>query len=86
MTQRPGPYEPLITDRTFDALDRLRALSERAGHVDGRHRRWRGCWPTIASTQVVVGPGRPDHLEPVREALAHPLAADELVHRTSVFA
>ena len=49
-------------------------------------RRWRGCWPTIASRRSSSGPARPDHLEPVREALAHPLAADELVHLTSVFA
>jgi aryl-alcohol dehydrogenase-like predicted oxidoreductase len=28
-------------------------------------------------TQIVVGPGRPEHLEPVREALAHPLTASE---------
>jgi aryl-alcohol dehydrogenase-like predicted oxidoreductase len=27
--------------------------------------------------QVVVGPGRPEHLEPVREALAHPVSVDE---------
>jgi aryl-alcohol dehydrogenase-like predicted oxidoreductase len=36
-------------------------------------------------TQVVVGPGRPDQLEPVREALAHPLGADEREKLTSVF-
>jgi aryl-alcohol dehydrogenase-like predicted oxidoreductase len=29
-------------------------------------------------TQVVVGPGRPAHLEPVREALSNPLEADDL--------
>ena len=28
-------------------------------------------------TQVVVGPGRPEHLEPLREALAHPLTGAE---------
>jgi L-glyceraldehyde 3-phosphate reductase len=29
-------------------------------------------------TQVVIGPGSPEHLGPVREALGHPLTADEL--------
>ena len=29
-------------------------------------------------TQVVIGPGRSEHLEPVREALTYPLTADEL--------
>jgi aryl-alcohol dehydrogenase-like predicted oxidoreductase len=26
-------------------------------------------------TQIVIGPGRPEHLAPVGEALAHPLTA-----------
>jgi aryl-alcohol dehydrogenase-like predicted oxidoreductase len=28
-------------------------------------------------TQVVTGPGRPEHLAPIREALEHPLSDDE---------
>jgi aryl-alcohol dehydrogenase-like predicted oxidoreductase len=28
-------------------------------------------------TQVVIGPGRPEHLAPVAEALAHPLTQQE---------
>jgi aryl-alcohol dehydrogenase-like predicted oxidoreductase len=28
-------------------------------------------------TQVVAGPGRPGHLVPLREALGHPLTAQE---------
>jgi aryl-alcohol dehydrogenase-like predicted oxidoreductase len=27
--------------------------------------------------QVVIGPGRPEHLEPVREAIERPLSPDE---------
>jgi len=26
-------------------------------------------------TQIVIGPGRPEHLAPVREALQHPLSS-----------
>jgi aryl-alcohol dehydrogenase-like predicted oxidoreductase len=29
-------------------------------------------------TQVVIGPGRPEHLAPVREALEHPVTGEEL--------
>ena len=28
-------------------------------------------------TQIVIGPGRPEHLAPVGEALTHPLTAGE---------
>ncbi len=84
MTQRPGPYEPLITDRTFDELDRLRSLSEERGtSMAGTALAWLLADDRV--TQVVVGPGRPDHLEPVREALAHPLDADERADLTSAF-
>ncbi len=36
-------------------------------------------------TQIVVGPGRPAHLEPVRDALAHPLSEAERAELESVF-
>ena len=85
MTQRPGPYEGLLTDRTYDALDRLRSISdERGTSMAGTALAWLLADDRV--TQVVVGPGRPDHLEPVREALAHPLAEDERANLTSVFA
>jgi len=29
-------------------------------------------------TQIVIGPGRPEHLAPAREALQHPLTAGDL--------
>ena len=28
-------------------------------------------------TQIVTGPGRPEHLAPVREALQHPLTGED---------
>ena len=37
MTQRPEPYETLVNDRTFDALERLERARARA-----RHARWPG--------------------------------------------
>jgi hypothetical protein len=36
-------------------------------------------------TQIVVGPGRPEHLSPVREALEHPLTSDERANLGMIF-
>jgi aryl-alcohol dehydrogenase-like predicted oxidoreductase len=36
-------------------------------------------------TQIVVGPGRPEHLAPVREAIERPLSSDERATLDSVF-
>lgn len=76
MTQRPEPYETLVHDYTFDVLDRLKAYArERGRSLAGLALAWLFADDRVA--QVVVGPARPEHLEPVREALAHPLAPDE---------
>jgi aryl-alcohol dehydrogenase-like predicted oxidoreductase len=37
-------------------------------------------------TQIVIGPARPGHLDPVREALGHPLTPDERAEIDTVFA
>jgi aryl-alcohol dehydrogenase-like predicted oxidoreductase len=76
MTQRPEPYAALAVDRTFDALERLEALAgERGCSMAGLALAWLLADDRV--TQIVVGPGRPDQLEPAREALASPLAPDE---------
>jgi aryl-alcohol dehydrogenase-like predicted oxidoreductase len=68
MTLRPGPYEHLRTDRTFDALD---AFEE---HARGRGTStaalalaWALAVPEV--TAVVVGPRRPEQLLPALDAL-----------------
>jgi aryl-alcohol dehydrogenase-like predicted oxidoreductase len=72
MTQRPEPYAALATERTFAALDALHAFArEREISMAAAAIAWLLADPRIA--QVVVGPGRPEHLAPVAEALAHPL-------------
>ena len=68
MTLRPGPYEHLRSDRTFDALE---AFDE--------HARERGTSPAALAlawalsvpqvTAVVIGPRRPKQLEPALDAL-----------------
>jgi aryl-alcohol dehydrogenase-like predicted oxidoreductase len=84
MTQRPEPYEALISDRTFDALDRLASVAgERGTSMAGVALAWLLADDRVA--QIVVGPGRPEHLEPVREALQQPLADDERSHLEEVF-
>ncbi|MGZ4186313.1 MAG: aldo/keto reductase [Solirubrobacteraceae bacterium] len=85
MTQRPEPYERLLTDRTFDALDSLAALArERGCSMAGVALAWLLADDRI--TQVVIGPGRPDHLQPVREALQSPLTSDERASLDTIFA
>ena len=76
MTQRPEPYRGLVTGDTFDALDRLRSLAaSREISMAGLALAWLLADERVA--QIVVGPGRQEHLAPVGEALSHPLTAPE---------
>jgi aryl-alcohol dehydrogenase-like predicted oxidoreductase len=76
MTQRPDPYQALVQDATFDRLDRLSALArERGMTLAGLALAWLLSDQRVA--QIVLGPMRPEHLDPLREALAHPLSALE---------
>ena len=77
MTQRPEPYRHLVSAEVFAALGRLQAVAA------GRHLSLAGlalAWLLADErvSQVVIGPGRPEHLAPVGEALAHPLAEPDL--------
>ena len=76
MSQRPEPYRGLVTDRTFDALTRLQMIASRRGiSMAGLALAWLLADDRV--TQIVIGPGRPEHLAPVKEALMHPLTAQE---------
>ena len=76
MTQRPEPYQDLVAARTFDFLDRLAAIAARRGtSVAGLALAWLLADERVS--QIVIGPGRPEHLTPVAEALEHPLSAAE---------
>jgi aryl-alcohol dehydrogenase-like predicted oxidoreductase len=84
MTQRPEPYAPLVDDATFDSLEALEAFaSERAVSMAGVALAWLLADDRV--TQLVLGPGRPEHLDPLREALAHPLVGDEQAQLGSMF-
>ncbi len=76
MTQRPEPYQEFVTGQTFDTLDRLQAIAARRGtSLAGLALSWLLADERVA--QVVIGPGRPEHLAPVAEALAHPVTEAE---------
>jgi aryl-alcohol dehydrogenase-like predicted oxidoreductase len=76
MTMRPEPYAALVSEPTYAWLDWFGGLAGRRGTsmtalalawllADGR------------VDQIVVGPGSPAQLDPVTEALDHPLTRDE---------
>ena len=78
MSQRPEPYQGLVTARTFNALARLQAMAAGRGiSMAGLALAWLLADERV--TQIVIGPGRPGHLRPVGEALKHPLTAQERV-------
>jgi aryl-alcohol dehydrogenase-like predicted oxidoreductase len=76
MTQRPEPYAEFGTDQTFEALGRLAAIAAGRGtSVAGLALAWLLADERVA--QIVIGPGQPEHLAPVAEALDHPLTQQE---------
>jgi len=84
MTQRPEPYAALATDHTFTALEALEAMATaRCTSMAGTALAWLLSDERIA--QVVIGPGRPAHLEPAREAIERPLTAGERSQLMEVF-
>jgi aryl-alcohol dehydrogenase-like predicted oxidoreductase len=76
MTQRPEPYRELVADPVFAALARLKAIAaDRGTSLAGLALAWLLADDRVA--QIVIGPGRPEHLTAVAEALANPVTAPE---------
>ncbi len=75
MTLRPGPYEHLRNDRTFDALEGFEEYArERGTSSAGLALAWALASPHV--TAVVIGPRRPEQLRPALDAVrASPLSA-----------
>jgi aryl-alcohol dehydrogenase-like predicted oxidoreductase len=68
MTLRPEPYEEIAVERTFDGLEALEAAArERGTDAATLALAWVLDHPLV--TTVIVGPRRPEHLEPARAAL-----------------
>jgi aryl-alcohol dehydrogenase-like predicted oxidoreductase len=84
MTQRPEPYELFRSERTFRALDRLREFAKaRRISMAGLALAWLLADHRIG--QIVIGPGRPGHFEPAREALETKLDQVECEELEAVF-
>ncbi len=85
MTQRPEPYRDLVAEPTFAALARLDKLAARRGtSMASLALGWLLADDRVA--QIVIGPGRPEHLAPAREALEQPVTEDELAEIERIFA
>ena len=85
MALRPEPYAGLANPLTFHALEVLAAVAAGRGvTMAALALAWLLADERI--TQIVVGPTEPAHLEPVREALAHPLTVHDRGELTTLFA
>ena len=84
MAMRPGPYEHLRSEETFAALDRFAQVAAQRG-VDPATLAiaWLLAQPHV--TAVVVGPRRPDQLEPPLTALEHRLSQSEAEELAAIF-
>jgi aryl-alcohol dehydrogenase-like predicted oxidoreductase len=85
MTLRPDPYADFENESTFDGLEALDAAArERGVDMATLALAWVLSHPLV--TAAVVGPRRPDHLDPARDALAVELSEDEREQLGALFA
>ncbi len=76
MTLRPEPYRRFLNDATFQGLAQFKAEAERRSvSMSGLALAWLMSNPLV--TAPIIGPRKPAHLDPVREALSLQLTADE---------
>ena len=85
MTQRPEPYADLASERIFLGLERFQAAAaERGVEPATLAIAWVLSHPQV--TAVVVGPRRPEHLEPALAALELRLSPQERNELAELFA
>ena len=84
MTTRPEAYEQFQDDRVFDALEALEAAARERG-VDMAALALAWLLADERVTSVIVGPRRPQHLEPVRAALELRLTPAEAAELEALF-
>ncbi|MEA2838532.1 MAG: hypothetical protein QOD89_3082 [Bradyrhizobium sp.] len=84
MTMRPEGYEPFLDDRVFDALEALEAAARERG-VDMAALALAWLLADERVTSVLVGPRRPEHLEPVGAALTLELTPAEAAELEALF-
>ena len=84
MSMRPGPYAQFQTDEVFDGLERLEAIArERGTDMATLSLAWLLAQPNVNA--VVVGPRRPEHLEPALRAVDLELSAVEADELRALF-
>ena len=84
MTTRPGPYEVLENERTFDALEAFEAAAAERGVAPATLAiAWILANPRV--TALIAGPRRPEQLEPYLAALELPLSQQERDELASLF-
>jgi aryl-alcohol dehydrogenase-like predicted oxidoreductase len=76
MTQRPEPYAGFDSERVWRGLERLTEAAKARG-VDMATLAFAWLFSSPHVTAVVVGPRRPEHLEPAHRALELELSEDE---------
>jgi aryl-alcohol dehydrogenase-like predicted oxidoreductase len=84
MTMRPGPYEQFETDAVYDGLERLEAEARDRG-VDMPTLAFAWLFSDPRVSTVVVGPRRPEHLEPSLAGASIDLTPDERDGLASLF-
>jgi aryl-alcohol dehydrogenase-like predicted oxidoreductase len=85
MTLRPGPYLHLEDERVYGGLDRLAGEAERRETtMAALALAWTLSHPGVSG--IVVGPRRPDHLDPALQALELELSQGERAELASFFA
>lgn len=84
MTLRPEPYFKLWNEKTFAGLDGLKqAAQERGVSMAGLALAWVMSHPLV--TAPIIGPRRPEHFQPVREALEIKLTLEERDRLNALF-
>jgi len=84
MTLRPEPYLRLLNDSTFEGLAKFKARADQRGvSMSGLALAWLMSNPLV--TALIIGPRKPSHLDPVREALSITLSAAEREELTALF-
>jgi aryl-alcohol dehydrogenase-like predicted oxidoreductase len=84
MTMRPEPYQRYLNDATFDGLKQFKAEAEkRSVSMSGLALAWVMSNPLV--TAPIIGPRKPSHLDPIREALSLQLTPDECDSLAALF-
>jgi aryl-alcohol dehydrogenase-like predicted oxidoreductase len=84
MTMRPEPYEQLRRDEVWDGLEALESRAVAAG-VDMATLAFAWLLSDPRVTAVIVGPRRPEHLEPAVRALELELSPGERAELAALF-